>query len=168
MTQHFFSVWISYQFATVHTASYKFLMKPEKLAECHQLNVTRPSPCGWGLGARLLHHEVLLHKFMRGGYYHYDNSVQWNHLKVRFESPSHSSSPGPRNKLLTLQAEHRAHPQFFRSLAHQRAMEKSKQEVTHPPKATLNQRRLPCHKVYPQLFQLFPPKYQGRPALTLQ
>ena len=36
MTQHFFGAQISYQFATMHTVSYEFLMKPEESAGCHQ------------------------------------------------------------------------------------------------------------------------------------
>ena len=36
MTQHFFGAEISYQFATMHTASYEFLMRPKESAECHQ------------------------------------------------------------------------------------------------------------------------------------
>ena len=35
MTQHFFGAQISYQFATMHTVSYEFLMKPEESAGCH-------------------------------------------------------------------------------------------------------------------------------------
>ena len=36
MTQHFFGAQISYQFATMHTVSYEFLMKPKESAGCHQ------------------------------------------------------------------------------------------------------------------------------------
>ena len=36
MTQPFFGAQISYQFATMHTVSYEFLMKPEESAGCHQ------------------------------------------------------------------------------------------------------------------------------------
>ena len=69
---------------------------------------------------------------------------------------------------LTLQGEHRARPQSFLWQVHQRAMNKSKQEVTYQPKMTVDQRRLPCHKAYPRLSQLSPAKYQGHPTLSLQ
>ena len=36
MTQQFFDMSISYQFATIHKVSYEFLVKPEESVRCHQ------------------------------------------------------------------------------------------------------------------------------------
>ena len=54
MTQHFFGAQISYQFATMHTVSYEFLMKPEESAGCHQ---TLSSRVGAGHETRIRGNE---------------------------------------------------------------------------------------------------------------
>ena len=48
MIQHFFGVLVHW-FATMLTVSYEFLINPKESAD-----VTRPSPCGWALGMRVL------------------------------------------------------------------------------------------------------------------
>ena len=57
MTQHFFGAQISYQFATMHTVSYEFLMKPKESAGCHQ---TLSSRVGAGHETTINLHPVCL------------------------------------------------------------------------------------------------------------
>ena len=72
MTQHFFGAQISYQFATMHTVSYEFLMKPEESAGCHQ---TLSSRVGAG-------HETIPFRFC----------IQYAIKNWRWERPGNEAS----------------------------------------------------------------------------